>query len=120
MTTNKTLLWLDDVRDPKTNMWHNWIAKSGFNPFNHNVVWVMTYDEFINHIKINGLPEVIFFDHDLGEEGELTGFDCAKWLVDYCIDNDLELPKWVIQSANPVGVDNINGLLVGYLKFRNK
>jgi hypothetical protein len=40
-----------------------------------------------------------------------SGFDCAKWLVDYCIDNKFQIPEWNIQSANPVGKENINGLL---------
>jgi hypothetical protein len=51
---------------------------------------------------------------------EMSGFECAKWLVDYCIDNDTDLPQWTIQSANPVGADNINGILNSYKKFRLK
>jgi len=43
-----------------------------------------------------------------------TGYDCAKWLVNYCIDGNLILPKWNIQSSNPVGKDNINGLLTSF------
>jgi hypothetical protein len=49
----------------------------------------------------------------------ISGYDCAKWLVEYCMDNDLDLPNWIVQSANPVGKDNINGLLNNYLKHRN-
>jgi hypothetical protein len=30
----------------------------------------------------------------------------------------LDLPMWDIQSANPVGRDNINGILNNYKKFR--
>ena len=44
----------------------------------------------------------------------MTGMDCAKWLVDYCIQFDAELPKWNVQSANPVGKDNINQLLSNF------
>ena len=32
-----------------------------------------------------------------------SGMDAARWLVDYCMDSDLDLPEWDIQSANPVG-----------------
>lgn len=53
------------------------------------------------HIINHSLPDGICFDHDLGEEK--TGYDCAKWLVDYCMDNNLKLPLYAIQSANPVG-----------------
>lgn len=51
---------------------------------------------------------------------EKTGYDCAKWLVEYCLDNNLKLPKWNIQSANPVGKDNINGLLLSFSKNVNQ
>jgi hypothetical protein len=49
---------------------------------------------------------------------EKTGYDAAKWLIDYCIDNKLDLPIWNCQSANPVGKDNINGILNSFKNFR--
>lgn len=129
----KTLLWLDDVRNPLEDDWLN------FSPIQHpfKTVWVKRYREFASWIEENGLPDGICFDHDLGVEyhytntdvekddgyiinyekyKEKTGFDCAKWLVDYCIDNKLDLPKWNIQSANPVGKENIKKLLDNYEK----
>ena len=48
---------------------------------------------------------------------EKTGYDCAKWLVEYCINNNKSLPKYAIQSANPVGRENINSLLTNFNKF---
>lgn len=115
----KTLLWLDDVRDPHKNDWLN------FSPIHHpfRTVWIKRYRDFVSYIEENGLPDAICFDHDLEDFHinkstyiEKTGFDCAKWLVDYCIINDKPLPKWNVQSANPVGKDNINGLLNNFLK----
>ena len=44
-----------------------------------------------------------------------TGFDCAKWLVNYCIDNNKELPKWYKHSANPVGKENIDRYLTNFM-----
>ena len=107
----KRLLWLDDARDPLTN---DWLV---FSPIGKNVdtTWVTNHQEFIDDIMINGLPDAICFDHDLGYYEE-TGYDCAKWLVDYCIDNKKELPKYGIQSANPVGRVNIDSLLKNYIK----
>ena len=62
----------------------------------------------------------IFFDHDLGEDKNGTGYDAAKWLVDYCMENgEIDVPDWGIQSANPVGRDNINSLLKNYRKHLN-
>ena len=47
---------------------------------------------------------------------EKTGMDCAKWIVDRCLDGDDLLPKWNIQSANPVGAENIRWLLTNFKK----
>lgn len=140
----KTLLWLDDIRNPNTNDWLNFSCLQ--QPI--NVVWVKTYEEFIEFININGLPDGVNFDHDLGvkypnevyesesareiflskpmlkmetgyyREGTIeyeTGFDCAKWLVNYCIDNNKPLPKWYTHSANPAGKENIDKYLTNFL-----
>ena len=115
------ILWLDDLRNP-------YIDLEGRVPKEKGVVeWVLNYEQFVQWIEKFGLPEVISFDHDLADDGtpeaqnyqEKTGMDCAKWLVDYCMDNDLKLPKFYIHSANPVGADNIRGLLNNYNKHRN-
>lgn len=126
------LLWLDDMRNPHES---NWLS---FSPIAHTeVIWVKSYNEFTKWIKKNGLPDGICFDHDLGKEAEQklrdkgltkkaarklkaeekTGMDCAKWLVEYCMDNQKELPLWNIQSSNPVGKINISSLL---MNFNNK
>lgn len=136
----KKLLWLDDKRDPFEKDWINWLAQ--YSPIEQpfEVVWVKSYSEFINWITINVLPSGICFDHDLGEdvakskvksgiskkqarrEKKLSksGMDCAKWLVEYCLDNNLKLPPYNIQSANPAGRDNINGLLLSFMKHNEK
>jgi hypothetical protein len=108
----KTLLWLDDVRDPLKNDWLN------FSPIGKDVDthWVTNYQEFIDWIMINGLPDAICFDHDLGSYEE-TGFDCAKWLVEYCMHNNKKLPKYNIQSANPVGKENIDLYLKNFKAY---
>ena len=46
----------------------------------------------------------------------MSGMDCAKWLVEYCIDNNLPIPRYNIQSANPIGKENIDMLLKNYMK----
>lgn len=76
---------------------------------------VRSYAAFIAYITAYGLPDFISFDHDLGL-GE-SGYDCAKWLVNYCLDNDLRLPGFAVHSQNPVGKENISMLL---LNFKNK
>ena len=105
----KKLLWLDDYRNPYEN---DWLI---FSPIGRDadVIWLKSYNEFIEYIEQNGMPDGICFDHDLGEEK--TGYDCAKWLVEYCMDNGLSIPKWNVQSSNPVGKENINSLLNNFL-----
>ncbi len=130
----KKLLWLDDIRNPNDSDWLK------FSPIDkpYETFWVKSYVEFISWINDNGLPEAICFDHDLAdnfelrkdydinswfnlEEGkEYTGYDCTKWLVDYCMDNNEKLPLWAIQSANPVGAENINNYLLNYKKIKGE
>ena len=111
----KTLLWIDDVRNPLEN---DWLV---FSPIGKDVdvVWVKSYDEFVDYLtRVDRLPDAICFDHDLGDDK--SGYDCAKYLVEFCMDRGLKLPSWNCQSANPVGRENIDGLLNNYLKFENK
>ena len=131
----KKLLWLDDVRNPSEMYWI-----LNYSPIGNlvDVFWVKSYQEFVDWINVNGLPDGICFDHDLADEHyrksmydkdkhynnyytngtfkEKTGYDCALWLTDYCIDNKVKLPKYSIQSMNPVGKENIDGLLKNYIK----
>lgn len=133
-----TLLWLDDVRNPNERIWMDWMIENEINPFHYEIVWVKNYIDFTNWIKENGFPSYLCFDHDLGQDeadmkvkmgmskrqsrkekkGIKDGMDCAHFVVNYSMDNDLDLPKWAIQSANPVGAENIKGLLTSYTKFR--
>ena len=137
----KILLWLDDYRDPNDKK-IDWMV---FSPIGRavEIVWVKTYDEFVEWIINNKLPDGIAFDHDLDDAHyvpseywedyekskeyqelqtyvEKTGYDAAKWLTDYCMDNELDLPKCSSHSANPVGRDNIEKLLISFLKHQNK
>lgn len=109
-------LFLDDLRMPIDAAVY---AKSrGVNPAIYEEEWIIVRDylQFTNWIAKNGLPELISFDHDLGEADERTGMDCAKWLVIYCLDNHCALPKWAVHSANPAGCDNIKGLFLSFEK----
>lgn len=129
----KKLLFLDDIRDPNTQ---NWLTFSPIKrPF--EVHWVKNYKEFTEWIIQNGLPDGIMFDHDLAdfhyeinwseistdlqevlynEDHEKTGYDCAKWLVEYCINNNLKIPPYYVHSGNTVGKENIEKYLENYKK----
>jgi hypothetical protein len=122
MKQNKIQLYLDDIRSPNNDDWHI----------------VRNYDEFVAHIRLNGLDkyEVISLDHDLGDTAqqeyynnvspnyqldynnilEKTGLDCAKWLVAESMNSKIPLPQIYTHSANPIGSANIMGYVNNYLK----
>jgi hypothetical protein len=128
-------LFLDDIRIPKDA-----IGLVPFNLnqlyFENDWVIVRNFLEFCNYIQKFGLPDFISFDHDLADDhyndlfsdknlsipnsdivlkydeySEKTGYECAKWLVDWCFDNSQKIPKFVVHSANPVGKKNIESYL---------
>lgn len=126
-------LFLDDVRNPKGTFEYT------KNDHYINDEWsiVRSYNEFVQFITENGLPDMISFDHDLADphyhesmyEGndvymkyletvsEKTGLDCTKWLVNYCMDNNLPFPeKWFVHSMNPVGAKYITSYILSYQK----
>jgi len=127
------LLWLDDYRNPFLD------NEQKVPPGATSIEWVVSYDQFTEWITRFGMPDMISFDHDLADEHytpqeywddydaskeyqdaqvytEKTGMQCAKWLVNYCMDSGLGLPKYYVHSANPVGADNIRGLLDNFHK----
>jgi len=75
----------------------------------YGFVEIRSYTEFVKYITQYGLPNFISFDHDLGLEE--SGYDCAKWLVNYCLDSNERLPDFVVHSQNPVGKQNIESIL---------
>lgn len=99
-------LFIDDIRYPTKEEYI--IARSS--------------KEALSFISIKGCPEFISFDHDLG--GEDTSMIFLHRLIEMDIEQDYKfIPdgfSYQIHSANPVGRDNIKGLLDGYLKFRSK
>jgi hypothetical protein len=125
-------LFIDDVRNP--NNVKAALHRGVWEEFPSLMVWevVRSYDEFVAYILKNGLPKRITFDHDLSWEHypkgllaseadidyskykEKTGYDCAKWLTEYCMTNNLELPDFYIHSFNPVGRMNISNHLLRF------
>lgn len=124
-------LFLDDLRNPEdcfgytkqpAYLMEDWLI-------------VRDYDEFVRTIKELGIPKVISLDHDLADfhykeenqktltdevydnMGEKTGYHCAKWLCDYCVDNKVGIPKAIlVHSMNVVGAENIRSLFMTFIK----
>lgn len=123
-------LFLDDIRQPYEA--GNYMYPIDIRKTYRLEEWeiVRNYQEFCKWIEDNGIPYCVSFDHDLADihynpeyqresfsYHEQTGYDCALFLIKYCIDNKLELPIYYCHSMNPVGKTNILELLN---KFKNK
>ncbi len=120
-------LFLDDSRQPKDVKWidlppYNWVA-------------VKSYDEFVKTIQKRGIPETVTFDHDLADEHykeysvahdekmlsygtirynvfkEKTGYDCAKFLAELCVETKSPIPLYYIHTLNPLGRQNIFSIM---------
>jgi hypothetical protein len=127
-------LFLDDIRQVRDACYYVINPKIYWEEEDWDIV--RNYDEFIKYIEENGLPDLISFDHDLADEHyndlfsdknwfkdndnielvydeykEKTGLECAKWLVDFCLDNNKKLPDYIVHSANPIGKKNIESFL---------
>jgi hypothetical protein len=123
-------LFLDDERIPQRVTWVELPPVSW--------VIVRTYESFVSTIEKYGLPKAIAFDHDLAPEHYdrffqaaranapfnyeglryKTGYDAAKWLVNYCQKNNLDVPAYYLHTKNHIGAANIDSLFKSYMKIK--
>jgi len=121
-------IFLDDIRTPISTR-HVQLPRASWKV-------VRDYKGFCNainqyHNKYNGVPRFIAFDNDLDAEHyrdsmfgdparyndyydtfqEKTGYDCAKWLIEFCRSKQLRIPDFICHSMNPVGKKNIESIL---------
>lgn len=121
-------LFLDDERVPSKVSW----IDLPLGPWEI----VRNYKDFVEIVRRKGLPSFISFDHDLADEHykvnlndtgslkipytdykEKTGLECAKFIVEYCMETGLRVPEFSVHSQNRIGKENIEKLLNGYQKF---
>lgn len=110
-------LFLDDERNPWDVTWCDIPRDKQYN-IQRN------YDGFVASIIARGVPDFVSFDHDLADEHyvamlaecegkhvdygpEKTGYDCAKFLVDFCANNGYNFPRYAVHSMNPIGSKRI-------------
>jgi hypothetical protein len=117
-------LFLDDDRNPVhcvTYMQYR-IGRKNFLYLETDWVRCRNYRCCVSTIETMGLPDYVSFDHDLSntiwspedvyDEGEKTGYECAKWMVNYCLDHKKDIPPFAVHSMNPSGAERI----MSYLK----
>jgi len=87
-------IYLDDIRTPHDSHW----------------LVVRSVEDFKERVLSAPIPIIAFsFDHDLGENVP-TGYDAAKWFVEYAMDNKevaQNLKTVIVHSDNTPGRENI-------------
>jgi len=89
-------LWIDDLRSPPETDEDFWL-------------WAKTSEEAIHLIRSHDF-DVISFDHDLG--GEDTSREVVRWMI----MNGFKAREHRVHSANPVGVEWLEGMIDMYLR----
>ena len=69
---------------------------------------VRDYDEFVNYIDATGVPSVVSFGYKLSKNK--TGYNCAEYLIEYCIRYDVMPPVQLCHSKHKSGKKKINVL----------
>jgi hypothetical protein len=123
------MLFLDDWRIPRDCAQYMWQRKVNCTIFHQEWDIVRSHGQFIKWIETNCVPDLVSFDYDLADVEELkeelpieewfsldenrvwTGLDCAKYLLNYCKENNIKFPDYIIHSVNPDGVEKIKKLL---------
>ena len=96
------MIWVDDLRRPPTEWW----------------VWKTTSASAIEELeelkwytengRTDRRPELMSLDHDLG------GDDTTRPIVLWCCENDFWPVEVTVHSANPVGVEWLEGMIKRY------
>lgn len=134
--TKRYNVFLDDERNPE--MAYGYTHDLDYVTPSFKWIVVRNYDDFVklvtDRFKKGEFPNIVSFDHDLADihykdansevipydtYTEKTGYHVAKWLVDFCIDNKLKLPKYKLHSMNEVGRQNILSYLENAKKHTN-
>ena len=101
-------MFVDDIRGPNLDsIFDYWVI-------------VRSSEEAIQFMVDKGCPISISFDHDLG--GDDTSMKIVKWMIEKDLDtNHGFIPEgftFEVHSENPIGSENIRGLLDSYLSKR--
>lgn len=132
---NKRFLFLDDKRFPQNARIHDHDKAlqqySGIANFKWDIV--RTYEDFVEYVEKNGIPDVVSFDNDLvdcedpnisvedlSEMYSMQGWEnskykmgahCARWLCDLCVKIQHPLPTYYVHSANTAARPIIRGIM---------
>lgn len=92
-------------------MWKLYLDDERTCPYDDYIVARSTA-EAIELVQLNGVPEAVSFDHDLG--GDDTSLIFLKWWTNEHFDSPPQ--NWKVHSANPVGKLNIESFINSWIK----
>lgn len=110
-------LFLDDLREPR------YCSVDGGDDRYRELEWVVVRSHYdfmqtiIDRFNQNEIPDIVSFDHDLANGDDKTGNDSAKFLVQWCVDNSIDLPECLVHSMNPIGAKRIRETINDYKKI---
>jgi len=109
-------LFIDDERYPIDVAWGTWQERELYRTGDWFITrnWAETLELIINF----GVPNLISFDHDLGND-TINGYEISKRLCDLIMDAKYTLPddfQFLVHSKNPVGAENIRCYMKNFLK----
>lgn len=109
-------IFLDDERNPEDVTWIK---------YPKDIEWYVLRRmcDFQFSVMMIEEPFIVSFDHDLQDftNGvEHTGYDCVKWLVDYCIEHNKDLPICFFHTKNPIGLTNMLSYMYNAETFLSK
>jgi len=134
-TRRRKCLFLDDIRMPQhAFLWDdNKTLYEGSGIIASNWAIVRSYEQFVEYIEKNGIPDVVSFDNDLFDVTDYsvpndvlvkqfamtdwenfpikTGAHCAQYLVAQCAAQNKPVPKYYVHSANNMGRKVIRKIL---------
>lgn len=98
-------LWVDDIRWPAGTNDIPSLANSGW-------TWVFTSEQAITLLRVCKQRDIeiekMSLDHDLG------GDDTTRPIVLWCCEHNYWPREVVVHSANPIGVDWLEGMIERY------
>ena len=109
-------LFIDDCRNPIDVKW----GTIGERKLYREDEWLIArnWAEVLELIVSLGMPKMISFDHDLGDN-QPTGYDIAKHIANLIMNAEYELdPEFsiLVHSKNPVGAENIRQYMKKFLE----
>lgn len=114
-------LFIDDERVPLDVTWGSWQEQAAY----RDNEWFIARDwqDVLNLIKSFGMPSLISFDHDLGDNSEFNGYEISKKITDMILDAEYKLPNnfwFMVHSKNPVGAENIRTYMNNFINHHSK